>query len=74
MYWEAVVGDLKEGETVEDYIHFADSESLETTVTLKKASSQITIRPVCPEKLVVNFNNSDSTILYPCDTTNSAFI
>lgn len=69
MYWEAVVGDLKEGETADDYISFEDAESLETIVTLKKASSQITIQPVCPEKLVVSFNNSDSTIIYPCDTT-----
>ena len=58
--WEAVVRNMKAGERVSDYIEFEDAESLETKVTFKKASSSIIIRPVCPEKLTVNFNLDDS--------------
>ena len=67
--WQAVIEGMAAGETTEDYIHFEDPQSLETKVTLKKTPpSVISLRPVCPENLLVSFNASDAATVYPCDT------
>ena len=69
LYWEAVVKDLAQGEDPSAYITFENPESLETKVTLKKASAQvIVIRPVCPARLTYTFEQ-DSGELYPRDSS-----
>ena len=69
--WEAVVKGMSTGEKAADYITFEDSESLETKVTFKKASSKtIVLRPVCPEYISVKeFNLSAADKAYPKDST-----
>ena len=67
--WQAVIGDMKPGETADDYISFEDPEKLETKATLKKASGDILIQPVCPQKLTVKLNDIDTAKVYPRDTT-----
>lgn len=68
--WEAVIPDIASGESSSDYIVFEDAESLETNVTLKKANSNILIRPVCPAKLKVSINlSADEKKGYPRDST-----
>lgn len=67
--WEAVIPNLGSGESISDYIVFEDAESLETNVTLKKANSNILIRPVCPAKLKVSINlSADEKKGYPRDS------
>ena len=67
--WEAVIPNLGSGESIADYIVFEDAESLETNVTLKKANSNILIRPVCPAKLKVSINlSADEKKGYPRDS------
>lgn len=68
MYWEAVLDELGQNESIDDYISFEDATSLETKVTFKKAASNILIRPVCPQILKVSLNTSDGEI-YPRDHT-----
>lgn len=60
--WEAVVGDLKSGESASDYIVFESPQSLETKITFKKASDKITIRPVCPKRLTYTFEQGTGEI------------
>lgn len=67
--WQAVIGDMNPGETADDYISFEDPGKLETKVTLKKASGDILIQPVCPQKLSVSLKDIDTAKVYPRDTT-----
>ena len=69
--WEAVISDLREGESASDYIQFENAESLETKVTFKKATasgSVIVIRPVCPPRLTYTFYQ-DGGEIYPRDSS-----
>ena len=68
LYWEAEIADLKEGESVSDYIQFESPQSLETKVKFKKASNGITIRPVCPKRLTYSFEQGTGEI-FPRDTS-----
>ena len=70
--WEAVVKGMSTGEKAADYIEFENSESLETNVTFKKASSQtIVLKAICLPKLTYTFaqgggsvNTKDSPIIF----------
>ena len=66
--WEAVIPDIASGESVSDYIVFEEPKNLETNVTLKKACSNILIRPICPAKLNASLNLSDADARYPRDS------
>jgi hypothetical protein len=60
--WEAVLNELGENESIDDYISFEDATGLETKVTFKKAASNILIRPVCPQILTVSIDTSEAEI------------
>ncbi len=67
--WEAIVQDLAEGEDFTKYISFENPESLETKVTLLKASSKvIIIQPVCPPRLTYTMYQSSGGV-YPRDSS-----
>lgn len=68
--WEAVIPDLGKNESPSDYIEFSDVFSIETYVKLKKPKSNILIRPVCPQKLLITkFNNGEAGKVYKRDET-----
>ena len=59
--WEAQVKGMSTGEKAADYIEFENSDSLETKVTFKKASSSvIVIKAVCPPKLSYTIEPAES--------------
>ncbi len=67
--WEAIVKDLADGEDFTKYISFENPESLETKVTLLKASSKvIIIQPVCPPRLTYTMYQSSGGV-YPRDSS-----